>query len=60
MVSSLTASGSLTLDRTSLQEILKISRGLEVFADLGQDKGNKVIFNYEFKQEGLFVNGAKI
>ena len=60
MIKALVLNGTLTLNEDSLKEMVKLDRSLERFAKLGKKEGNNMVFNYEFKQESLYVNGTKI
>jgi len=52
--------GKLTIDEKSIENILKVDKSFEKFAKLGKKEGSNVVFNYEFKDGNLLVNGNKI
>jgi hypothetical protein len=52
--------GKLTLDEKNIQNIIKLDKNLEKFVKLGKKDGSKVVFDYEFKQSVLLINGNKI
>ncbi|RLA76201.1 MAG: hypothetical protein DRG78_19465, partial [Epsilonproteobacteria bacterium] len=52
--------GKLTLDEKNINDIVKMDKSLARFAKLGKKDGSKMVFNYEFKQGILLINGNKL
>jgi len=60
IINALLVSGKLSLEEKNIKDIIKLDRSLKRFVKLGKKEGSKVVFNYEFKQGNLLVNGNKI
>ena len=60
MINSLLVSGSISLNKKSLDEMVKLDRSIKKVTELGKKEGDKIVFNYEFKEGSFFVNGTKI
>jgi len=60
MIQAVEIDGSVTMNKSDVQELLKLDRSLERFAKLGKKDGDNVVFNYEFKKGSLYLNGNKL
>lgn len=60
MINALVINGSITLNQNNVDDILKLDRSLKKFIKLGKKEADKLVFNYEFKQGSLFLNGTKL
>lgn len=52
--------GRFVADEKSINEIVSIDPGLQEFTRLGKKEGKNVLFDYEFKNAKLYINGTKI
>ena len=60
MINALLINGKFTFDEKNIQDIIKLDRSLKRFIELGKKNGSKIVFDYEFKQGILLINGKKI
>ena len=60
MIKALELNGTITLNEESLKQMVILDKRLERFAKLGKKDDNNMVFDYEFKQESLYINGTKI
>ncbi len=60
IVNALLVNGKLTLDEKNVKDIIKLDRSFIKFAKLGKKEGSKIVFDYEFKDGKLLLNGKKI
>jgi len=60
IINAVLVDGKLTVDEKHMNDIIKIDRKLSKFAKLGKKQGSKIVYNYQFKQGTLFINGNKL
>lgn len=60
MVNAFFVDGKLTFAQKNIKDIINLDRSLERFVKLGKKDGSNIVFDYEFKQGKLLINGQEI
>jgi len=60
LINSFIATGKIIVDKVGVNKLLKLNNKLEKFVSLGKDDGNNLLYDYEFKNGILYLNGTKI
>ncbi len=60
LINSFIATGKIIVDKVGANKLLKLNNKLEQFVSLGKEDGNNLLYDYEFKNGALYLNGTKI